>query len=650
MPGEMVSGFTNLGGGMNGAAAPSVLPENQYSRGINLTVRGGFPRTRPALVEEAVPGMPVGVPQGAGTWSLASGDRIVFVVSGRIYVLWTDTLAVMDMGPGMNPANQCFVSQVDRYALIQDGNSTPIVLEDVSGVPQFFAGMDREESLVVAAGDTKVVLQYSADRNIVVTYTPTAGTATIMDPALDYLVDGVQINFTTPLPSTGKIDVTYTADHSIPIGYMSIYAHGRLHLVGKYLTNTTTEGRDSIISGDIKLPNEPSTVLQFTETEYLNGGGAHGMPMEMGFIGGLGVYRNAHTGTGNGEVVAFGRNGVCAFDFSLYRETQWTTSSLSRVLFFGAGCSSPWSIVSINDDLVYRGNEGLRVLRYSVSQMAGNAGGLSNVPMSIEVSTFLQNDSAYLPFVSCATSDNRLYTTAGGATSEGATEFRGLVSWDLAAAYYNGITGLGVYDGMWTGDRFAFTVTALRDGAPTTYVFARGPILYRIDAAATTDVSLTRGVKPIEAQLFTRGYNFQDVTTTKQFQYIELWLADLRMDTQIEVFIRPVGYPLWKPLGTREFKVGDGSLPQIRRKLRFSVDFGSQSCDPSTSEPLFVATEFQIAVKWTGYARIERMRVVSEPVGEPPPSVCSETEAVVLQASEASGETLDDFSYSIRGL
>ena len=121
-----------------------------------------------------------------------------------------------------------------------------------------------------------------------------------------------------------------TSDVSIPIGFSMTYAHGRLHVVPRYIPQTFEDGRASIVSGDICEPDNPSTCLKFTETEYLSEGGANGLPAELGFIGGIGTLRNSSTGTGVGGTIVVARNGCCGFDFSISR-SLWKSQALSQV-------------------------------------------------------------------------------------------------------------------------------------------------------------------------------------------------------------------------------------------------------------------------------------------------------------------------------
>ena len=429
-----------------------------------------------------------------------------------------------------------------------------------------------------------------------------------------------------------------TASSTIPPGYFGAYAHGRIHMVPVLIPNTSRSGRASLISSDIMLLDEPSNVLQYEEGEYLSEGGAHAMPLEMGFIGGLGVLRNANTGTGAGAIIALGRDGVCAFDFSISRDL-WKSQPISQSLFTGSGCRSPWAVVSLNNDLVYRGIDGLRTLRYTGSQAGGNSGALSNTPLSQEVDNFFDNDFRFLSATSMAVSENRLFTTAM-ATS--VSSFGGLVVWDVGAAYYSGVDATGAYDGLWTGAVFSQVLSALYKNRTRLFVMSKSNVLYYLGESEVNDPNDT----PIECRIESKAYPFGDLVTTKKLLYVELWLQDLVADTTIKLWYRPHGYPLWKEMGERTVKVPPGSMPQSRRRLRFSIDFSVDNCDPVTGEPLYVGTAFQLAIQWVGRATIGGVQALAEPVPEQPPDPCDEDEGFILESSTHMGETFNDLSYS----
>lgn len=561
------TGFTSLLNGVHTGIDPDVLGEAYYSLGINVSSRGGLIHTRPGFTTDAALGS--GTYQGGGVWSLNSGDRWVYVVEGHVCSAVLDSVSpVIDHGLLLSTSAQCHFYQADRYMVIQDGTSTPIVLEE--------------------------------------------------DP-----VTGIAGRKTLPASP-------------IPAGYVGSYVFGRIHMVPRYVPGTTDPGHPYFLSGDISLPNDPGTCLAFTETDYLAEGGAVGMPLEMGYIYGMSAMRNAATGTGYGPLMVFARNGVCAFDVSIYPRENWKNQPFGQVLFFGNGTVSPWSIVPVNDDLAYRSADGIRFIKHTASQTGGNSGVLSNPSQSNEMQAYIAaEDETYLPYVSGAICSDRFFMTTSGTDSR---YFQALMVLDTAKVA--GLTGTQnpSYDGIWQieGKPVAQVFNAFLNGKPTTFVVTQGPDLYRLDPDAVMD-----GATKIKSRIHTRVYNFDDLSL-KILEYVELWVSDLQHDTAVTVYYRPAGYPLWNVLDTRALKVAAGSLPQRRRRLRFVLDNRSEVCDPVSKQHLIGAQAFQFAIAWEGYMKIEAFMATARLEIESPQDVCDETEARTV-TDVTDGVTLGNF-------
>lgn len=426
------------------------------------------------------------------------------------------------------------------------------------------------------------------------------------------------------------------ATTSMPPGYVMIFTNGRLHMVPKNMPGTTETGRPYLLSGDIAQPDDSSECLNFTESEYLSGGGAHSLPMEMGYIYGLGVLRNAATGTGFGGTVVLAKHGVSAFDFSVPR-SLWQDQQLSQVLFFGPGTVSPWSVISLNDDLVYRGADGLRILRYTSSQVAGG-NALSNTPQSNEVSVYFDGEPpAYLPRVSSATCDNRLYMTVGGID---AVYFKALVVLDLAKI--GGLTGAQApaYDGIWQlpDAHIAQVLSARQNGAEKIFVFTSTPDIRVLEPGAIKD-----DTTPIHSRVVTRVFNFTELVSLKTLSKVEMWISDLWHDVTIVVYARPMGYPLWVPMGTKTVKITAGTYPQRRKRLAFTLDNPGQYCDTSLGKLLNGAEAWQFAIDWIGHMTIQSFRAIVDVDEDAPVDPCSETDNTPIATDGTAGIALGEY-------
>jgi len=455
----------------------------------------------------------------------------------------------------------------------------------------------------------------------------------------------------------------------VPTGTIATYAHGRLHMVPTNVPGQTVKGDTYLLSGDICEPWNPETVLRFTETQYLNEGGAHSLPAALGPITALGALRNANTGTGIGTTVVFARRGVCAFDFSLPRETGWKSQALSQVMFFEAGTESPWGVVNANNDIIYRAADGIRTLGYSVSQAGGGSGSLSNLAISKEVDTWLGTDGEYVTNASMALYDNRLLTTT---VPNDNGWFKGIVSWDIAAGSYAGVGGGGAYDGLWTGDSFCQLVTAMRGRRPVTYVFTEGPCIMRLDESLTADsfiirdrdadvvtedatgthvanAGAARTSYDILSRLETRSIDFASLNTIKRLEHVDVWLSGMVDDVDITVYFKPHLYPKWFQASSRTVYVPSGSMPQGRRRLRFALPEIPTTCNPATGESPHAAFSFQLAVRWEGHAVIEQVVAVADAQAEEPTEPCDDSTVDPILEAEVSqtGVVLDDYEYLV---
>jgi hypothetical protein len=376
-------------------------------------------------------------------------------------------------------------------------------------------------------------------------------------------------------------------------------------------------------------------VLRFEEDVYWGEGGAMAMPAEHGYIYGMAAFRNAATGTGVGALLVFGRNGVVAFDVSMAR-TDWGVVSSSQVLFSGTGTVSPWALTPINGDLVFRGLDGLRSVRFTQAWVGGGSGSLHNMPTSVEASDWFRPDDA-LALVSTAFSDHWLLTTV----EAGDLGFQGVVALDAVSAYSLSDARAPVFAGLWTGLNVQQLVMAQSNYATRTFVVAQGPEIWIYDNGSYDDNGTA-----IESRVVLRSFGFDDGFAAKTLQHVDLWVTDIRKPTTIRVYFRPTGYPKWNLVGSeRTVEPHPTGEPGYQRRLRFSVDNHNDLVDSSDLEHLAAGTEIQVAIEFTGCMAIERGLVVADLRAEEPP----DPEDHSLLDAELGGTVFNDFSYKIGG-
>lgn len=584
-PTPQVEGFVSFIEGMNAGTDPSVLKDTQYSRGINISTRSGLIHTRPGFVR--VCDLPPGKFCGCGRWSLNAGDLLVVVIGATVAVYNSATDSVTEFRGLLPSKTQAFFCQADEWLVIQNGSDDPVVLKCADGVVTVFG---RTAPTVCFPKAT--IMQYLNGR---VHMVPVKVPALTPDPLQ-----------TSVVPDT-----------------------------------TDEDGRMTFVSGDVRDIYQPDWLFRMTEHRTAATGGGMSMPMEFGFIGGMGAFRNSATGTGAGALIVIGREGVSAFDTGVPR-SQWKNTQIGQVLFSGVGTCSPWSVFSVNDDLWFRGLDGLRSVRYSKSLLGGSGASLSTVPMSTEVWPWLDSEEgSALPFISGCFAGNRIVFTSNGVQqSDGDWAFRGLVVLDTAMLSSFGRTTNPAYDGLYTGYRFMQVLAFRHDRQLAVHAVVKtrfGHRFIRLDEQATTDEGTL-----IQAQLQTRAFSFSSILLLKEFSVADLWLTDISEPTAMSVFFKPDDNR-WVRLADKSFLLPAGSQPQTRRRSRFPLDFSHIPGNLVSGELLHRGNEFQLALVWTGHCQIDKCRMEATVVADPPPNICAETAGVVVPEDA----TFSDFSYEV---
>ena len=632
--GQLSEAFGPIAGGVHGGLHPSLLSESQFSRGLNVSTRGGFVSTRPGFTKLLDLGS--GVFQGAGRYRLNNGDRIMFVKAGKIYQikLFESPLS----------ASEYAVSNTTRTK--RNGTADPYPLVDYTEVfsPDFGKDDDGEWSTRVnmIKAERYFIVQDGYHQPVII--------GENNDP------DSARVSVQSPYPFPGS-NPTYESTEfhysEVPVGAVMAYASYRILVSPRYLWEDLTgvypadpqSGRMMFVASDID--SDPGAKLRFTETNIANGGGALGTPLESGFIQAMAPFRNSESVDGNGALVVLGQDGVSAFTLAFER-ASWgdAKQTISQMLFQDVGTHSPNAVVAVNDDLWFRRADGLASLRYTATQQGGKSGSLSITPQSFEVFHRLELDTfADLPHISMDFADNRLFLTSGGATP-GGLGFRGLVVLDSASLYSMSQAPSPVFDDIWTGLDFLQVVSARFQGKESLFVFARcgGSLgLYIVDTAAKSDDGT-----PILSRMYTRQFSFKSADI-KKFSRCELWIRDLVGDAEIALYYRADGYYLWKKCGTLSVRAGTSGFPQSRYRLTLAPT-EENPCDSASGRPLRAGSAFQFCLEWTGSLKIEKAMFFADIERALEPSMqCEEETAVELVEDAESGVVLNDFEYSSCG-
>ena len=140
-------GFITLERGVDAGKSPSMLPRNQCSFAVNVSMRGGYAKTRPefsnipltftdATNPEAIDIEEIwttGRFQGAYYYSHGPRDLIICAVGGYIFSVDINTREVNDLTPKDDPnmpqVSAFYFQQAEQYLIIQDGVSAALIFD-----------------------------------------------------------------------------------------------------------------------------------------------------------------------------------------------------------------------------------------------------------------------------------------------------------------------------------------------------------------------------------------------------------------------------------------------------------------------------------------------------------------------------------------
>lgn len=546
---EKSEAFVSMVGGMNAGVATSLLPATQYAFGLNVSSRGGLIHTRPAFIEREIglEAFRTGLFQGSASYPLNSADRVVCVISGRVLGIRTDTLEVVDYSAQL-------VTETDTG------------LMDATVPRCYFCKADKF-----------MIVQDGINAAMIIDGT-TARRAIHSDPPV--------------------------ASDEIPVGTIMAYGHGRLFVVPK--TVETQDGRRFFHAGNVMLPTDPTSIFKFTEADTLTGGGAFALPNEMGFITGMCFMRNASTGSGVGALIVMAQRGCSAFAVNASRST-WAEIDISQVLFQGSGTFSPRSLIAVNNDIYYRGPDGIRSLHYAISEQAQGSNGLRNSPISREVNVILQRDSRVSwAYVDTAFVDNRFFCMSVPEDTD-EQQFKALVVLDVDVVSTVSSPSSPIYDGAWTGLKFMALAVArhAEREKDALYVFAKKDDGTNGFYMLQSDGYVSGNSDHIPCRLYTKAFHFSDLINTKALQYLQLDLSNMKGNVYMRSFYRPAGHPFWGTLGSRYKMVANPSGREQRRQcIRFSPP--DKSGDSVNQTLLSQARAFEFCLQWKGYAQIDQ--------------------------------------------
>lgn len=423
-------------------------------------------------------------------------------------------------------------------------------------------------------------------------------------------------------------------DGKMPIGTIMEYAHGRVFV---------SDANNNIYASDIIFGNGftvTSNTQNFTETTYWQEGASFTPPSNLGLITGMKVMPSLNINDrGQGELVVFCENGAFTLNVQIPRE-QWIDAQIQKVSMIGRGNVSPWSVTSVNNEIMCRSDDGWSL--YSNAQVDFNQK-LSFRKFSREVNEWVDEDTPWMrQFASGMFFDNRFIGSVSPFIVPSINEsygthrpHRGMVVLDLdqTSASAPDATITFRWNGLWTGPRpLQFVKATIRteergfcfsfdqDGENRLYEFKREGI----------DDFVQDENRKIKSFLVTKRFDFTEGAPTNRFIRKKLvggtmWLSEINEQINLEVLYRPDSYPCFDTL-LDPMNLGCDTCQQVQTDCTFE---GSQpryakvkfptpedsTCQIGQDISVNSGAEFQLRINLEGSATIDRFRLAIDLAG-----------------------------------
>jgi hypothetical protein len=284
----------------------------------------------------------------------------------------------------------------------------------------------------------------------------------------------------------------------------------------------------------------------------------------MGRITGMMFQPIADTATGQGDLMVFGETGVVTFAVAAPRELWKTAPGFQRITLSKIGSVCERFLVPINNDIYFRGTDGVRSYRNA----RADQGGTGETPFSTPIDAFLDFDTEYMYEAGSAVYfDNRLIFTVG--PTENLKNIgdnpikmlpithRGFGVFDFSSMSRPNTEFSPIWDGLWTGLNTTQLIAGQINRTPRCFAFVLNPDtleneLWELYPWAMYDYTLTSSGDRIQCAIETKGFSFGAPWNLKKLVRADLWISGFEGTTTMNVLYRPDGASCWVPWHTLE--------------------------------------------------------------------------------------------------
>lgn len=557
-------GFETLERGVDAGRVASAIAQNQVSDARNAKFRGGIVATRP----------------GIRKISLQFPQETYYDPDGHL-----KTGVTGDEDIGTSDAFQ--IGRIQTASFYQPPGADGCLMAGVGG---------RLFRINIRFNTAEVVEVTPTDRN------PTR-------PKLAYMAQADRFHITQDGNSMPMIydgsGIARRATHGeVPPGTVMAYGMGRLTVVsGPYISFGDIYGTD--------LNDPGSSILQFSENNFLNEGGPAILPSPLGDPTAMIFLPQQDSSTGNGELLVFAENGVASFYLSIPRD-KWKDSAFQRVALLNIGARGHMGRTSINGDIWFRSVDGYRLYRQARAEIVG----WPQVPLSTEITPYIETDTVWLlKYGSAIHFDKRLIGTSSPVPNQGRVYHRGVTALDFDIVSSFGQASAPAWDGYWEGPRITFMVDGVFNDIPRAFAFGLDDdglnCLYEISADDTQDFN---GKIPVS--ITTRALSKNSSVTENKIYGGDFWVNDIQEDIDMNVFYKPDDYPEFIPWENYSFTPLDGGSSGFVQNTdrpafqpRKTLQKVERVIDNDTRRETQRFYQLRVKFDWVGHMAFQRFRL-----------------------------------------
>lgn len=621
-------GILSLIGGMDSGRNTSLLTPVQAALIVNMMVRGGFAETRYGYKQRALRFENDEQEDWYNTHLFQGGDffapteatpMLIASVGGRIFKIDVlDSYQVTEITPVRGTATDgAFISPAIGSSVtvgVTDNSTIHVGYPLTIGSGRYMVtakgfanititNLDAIAGVNVATG-TPVYYLHSNPSLLPRIWTLQAENYFIIQNGSDAAIiyDG----------ATARRSVRTGSKLEVPTGTSMAYWQGRIWVA--------VNGKE-IEAGDIH--GGPTSIIDFTETTYLNEGGRFRVPSGAGNITALRVLPVLDASLGQGPLQVHTKTSVSTLNLPVTRD-RWkdVDQPVQPMVGLGYGAQSDWSTIPVNTDMFLRATDGLRSFRMARQEQSGSWG---NTPISREMQRILQDDDqSFLQYGSATLFDNLLLFTVNPLpfNSGRAAYWQGLGVLDFDLISSMGQKSPPVYAGVWNGVNVMQIIKGTFKGKERCFLFVRNADfendLWEVDPQSRFDNDCGR----IEWVIESRAMDFGHPLSLHELQNAELWVDQIEGKVNIDLEFRRDQDHCWRDWPpTKELcaksvqcETPEGecfNFPTFRTGFRTRQSWNQppNTCEEFDNKPARLGYSHEIRIKGAGHARVKALLV-----------------------------------------